>query len=540
MNLAVNFWRRPFSGRSAIHAKNGIVASSQPLASSVGLEILKKGGNAIDASIAMAAMLNVVEPFSTGIGGDAFALIYIPGEKRPLAINGSGFAPKSLSYKYLTEELGLTSIPLTGFLPITVPGALSLWETTHEKLGKLSWETILAPAIYYAKNGFPISPVIAQVWKELEPKLFLNEGATNTYLINQERAPVIGEIFKQQKLAETLEKIAKEGSRVFYDGELAINIVQFFEDKGGFISLSDLTDFKAEWTKPISKEFYDHTLWEHGPNGQGLVTLQILSIAEEYDIGHYSHNSIDYLHCLIEAKKLAFADAFANIADPGWMKISTEDFLTEKYAQTRSSQINPLQAMRDLPSALNMGEDTIYLTAADNDGMSISFINSLFYGFGSGIVDSETGIAFQNRGAGFSLKKNHPNQYAPRKRPYHTIIPALVTNSANDFIYSFGVMGGHHQPQGQAQVFLNMVLFDMDPQSAIEAPRFNHDQLSNVVGFEDPIPISNRMKLREKGHHVVDCVGMNFGGGQIIKKDLGTTIYVAGSDPRKDGQAQGY
>ena len=506
----------------------------------MGLEILKKGGSAIDAAIAIAAMLNVVEPFSTGIGGDAFALIYIPGEKRPLAINGSGFSPKFLTYEYLTEELGLKSMPLTGFLPITVPGALSLWEMIHEKLGKLSWETILTPAINYARNGFPVSPVIAQVWKELEPKLFLNEGAIKTYLINQERAPITGEIFKQPKLADTLKKISKEGSRVFYDGELAIKTVEFFEEKGGYISSSDLADFKAEWTKPISKEFYDHNLWEHGPNGQGLVTLLILSIAEEYDIGQYSHNSIDYLHCLIEAKKLAFTDTFATITDPKWMKISVEDFLTEKYAQTRSSQINPLQAMRDLPIALNMGEDTVYLTAADNDGVVISFINSLFYGFGSGIVDLETGIAFQNRGAGFSLMKDHPNRYESRKRPYHTIIPALVTNSTDDFLYSFGVMGGHHQPQGQAQVFLNMVLFDMNPQSAIEAPRFNHDQFSNVVGFEDPIPISTRMKLREKGHRVVDCVGTNFGGGQIIKKDLRTTIYAAGSDPRKDGQAQGY
>ena len=538
--MAVNFWRRPLSGRSAIYAKNGIVASSQPLASSVGLEILKKGGNAVDASIAMAAMLNVVEPFSTGIGGDAFALIYIPGEKKPLAINGSGYSPQSLSYEYLAEELGLKSMPLTGFLPITVPGALSLWDMIHEKLGKLPWETILTPAVYYARNGFAVSPVISQVWRELVPKLFLNKGASKIYLINQNRAPSTGEIFKQPNLAKTLEKIAEEGSRVFYEGELAQKIIKYFEEGGGFLKSSDLADFKAEWTKPISKEFFDHVLWEHGPNGQGLITLMILSIAEECDIGQYSHNSVDYIHCLLEAKKLAFADAFANIADPESMKVSAEDYLTEKYAQTRSSQINPIQAMKNPPNPLNMGEDTIYLTAADSDGIVISFINSLFYGFGSGIVDPETGIAFQNRGAGFSLEKDHSNQYEPRKRPFHTIIPALVTNSKNDFLYSFGVMGGHHQPQGQAQVFLNMVLFDMDPQSAIESPRFNHEQFSNVVGLEAPIPISIRMKLREKGHNIVDCVGMNFGGGQIIKNDPEIAVYIAGSDPRKDGQAQGY
>ncbi|MHA1214660.1 MAG: gamma-glutamyltransferase [Candidatus Hodarchaeales archaeon] len=538
--MSVEFWRRPRSGRSAVYAKKGLVASSQPLASSTGLSILKRGGSAVDAAIAMAAVLNVVEPFSTGIGGDAFTLIYIPCDNKVISANGSGVAPKGLSYDYLTKELNLTSIPLTGFLPITVPGAVSLWELIHKEYGKLSWDTVLEPAIKYAREGFPLSPIIAQVWRELVPKLLKTEGARKTYLINNERAPRVGEIFRQEKLALTLEKIARNGSDEFYKGDIAQRIDEFMEKNEGFVRHSDLKNYKAKWTKPIVRDFYNHLLWEHGPNGQGLVTLMMLSIAEELDISRYPHNSVEYLHCLIEAKKLAFADGFEYIADPDYMTQDVSRFLSEEYAQTRASQVNPKQALISQPMPFSLGEDTVYLTALDSEGLVVSFINSLFYGFGSGIVDPELGIAFQNRGAGFTLRKGHPNQYSPGKHPYHTIIPAMITSPENDFLYSFGVMGGHHQPQGQAQVFLNMVLFGMDPQTAIDAPRFHHEQQSNTVSFEDPISVSNRMKLRQKGHKVADCVGTNFGGGQIIKYDRELDSFCAGSDPRKDGQAQGY
>ena len=538
--MAVNFWRRPKSGRSAIHAKNGISASSQPLATSAGLKILQAGGSACDAAISMAAVLNVVEPFSTGIGGDAFALLYIPGESSPKAINGSGYSPRELSYDFLVNEKQLQYMPLTGVLPITVPGALSMWEILHEEYGKLPWKDILQPAIQYARKGFPVSPVIAQVWNELTPKLLMHEGAKKTYLVNEEHAPVSGEIFKQESLASTFDLIAKEGASVFYKGSIADRIEEFMQNEEGFLKSSDLKDYKAEWTKPISREIYNTILWEHGPNGQGIVTLMILAIAEELDIGRYNLNSAEYLHCLIEAKKLAFTDAFAYITDPEWMTFPLSKFLSEDYAQMRASQINPLKAITRNPLPIDSGSDTIYLTTADSEGYAVSFINSLFYGFGSGIVDPKTGIAFQNRGGGFSLQKGHPNQYEPQKRPYHTIIPAMITDTESRLLYSFGVMGGHHQPQGQAQVFLNLILHGLDPQEAMSCPRFHHDQTSNTVAIEEPITLGVRSSLRRKNHHIVDCVGINFGGGQIIKHNLLSESYSAGSDPRKDGQAQGY
>ena len=266
----------------------------------------------------------------------------------------------------------------------------------------------------------------------------------------------------------------------------------------------------------------------------------ILAIAEELDIGRYNLNSAEYLHCLIEAKKLAFADAFAYITDPEWMTFPLSKFLSEDYAQMRASQINPLKAITRNPLPIDTGSDTIYLTTADSEGYVVSFINSLFYGFGSGIVDPNTGIAFQNRGGGFSLQKGHPNQYEPHKRPYHTIIPAMITDTESRLLYSFGVMGGHHQPQGQAQVFLNLILHGLDPQEAMSCPRFHHDQTSNTIAIEEPIPLGVRSSLRRKNHHIVDCVGINFGGGQIIGKNPSNGSYCAGSDPRKDGQAQGY
>lgn len=538
--MTVTFWRRPLSDRSAVHACHGMVASSQPLASTIGIQMLQKGGNASDAIIAMAAMLNVVEPFSTGIGGDAFALIYIPGEKVPKAINGSGVSPRDLSFDYLTKEMKLSEIPQTGVLPITVPGTVSAWEMIHEKYGRLPWEDVLQPAIKYAQEGFPVSPIITQVWKELAPKICGHEGAKKIYLINSERTPTAGEIFKQEALASTLKIIAKHGAEAFYRGEILNQMMEFLQKEGSFLQAEDFSDFKAEWTSPISRDIYNNILWEHGPNNQGLVALLILSIVEELDIARYPHNSADYLHCLIEAKKLAFADAFARIADPKFMTISPNKFLSEEYAQTHASQINPKQAMKHIPPSLEMGDDTVYLTAADKEGMAVSFINSLYYGFGSGLVDPQTGIAFQNRGAGFSLIKGHPNQYAPNKRPFHTIIPAMITSSEAELLYSFGVMGGHHQPQGQAQVFLNLVLHEMDPQEAISSPRFHHDQITNTVALEEPIGVGIRSNLRSRGHLVIDCVGVNFGGGQIIQRNSLNGCYIGGSDPRKDGQAQGY
>ncbi|MFW9855241.1 MAG: gamma-glutamyltransferase [Candidatus Thorarchaeota archaeon] len=534
-------WRRPQTGRSAVYSKNGLVSSSHPLASSAGIDVLKVGGSACDAAIAMASVLNVVEPFSTGIGGDAFALIHIPDEPRPRAINGSGFAPKNLSYQQLTEELELPQIPVRGPLPITVPGAVSAWQAIHDNYGRLPWEDILEPAIRYAQEGFPVSPVIAHVWKDQVPVLRSHEGAARTYLTHKQQSPQAGEIWKQPALANTLMKIAKEGSTVFYNGEIAFRIEEFIQQEGGYLQEADLSNYEAEWTDPISLELYDNLLWEHGPNGQGLTTLLILAIVEELEIHQYPVNSAKYLHCLIEAKKLAFSDAFAYIADPKWMDPNWKMLLSRDYAHTRASiiEMDCVQKTTSLPYPL-LGEDTVYLTVVDGEGYAISFINSLFDAFGSGLVDPQTGIAFQNRGACFNLIKNHPNQYEPSKRPFHTIIPAMITSLDGELLYSYGVMGGHHQPQGQAQVYLNLVLHKMNPQQAIETPRFHHDQYTDTVAIESPVNVETRLELRNRGHRIVDEVGANFGGGQIIHCDPKSKVYCAGSDPRKDGQAQGF
>jgi gamma-glutamyltranspeptidase/glutathione hydrolase len=489
----------------------------------------------------MASVLNVVEPFSTGIGGDAFALIHVPGESRPRAINGSGFAPRSLSYHQLTEELGFTQIPLRGPIPITVPGALSAWQTIHNKFGRLSWEEVLQPAIHYARDGFPVSPVISQVWHDLIPVLRSHPGAAQTYLSENGQSPRAGDIWKQPALATTLTQISKEGSDVFYKGDIAIRTEEFMQQEGSYLQASDLDSFQAQWTDPISTVAYDTQLWEHGPNGQGLVTLLVLAIVEALEIHKYPINSAKYLHCLIEAKKLAFADAFAYVADPEWMDSNWKRLLSPDYAQGRAAIIEMGQVHKAQVNPYPLlGEDTVYLTAIDRNGMAISFINSLFYGFGSGVVDPQTGIAFQNRGAGFTLVKDHPNQYEPGKRPFHTIIPALITTLDGELLYSYGVMGGHHQPQGQAQVFLNLIVHNMDPQEAIETPRFHHDQFFNTVALESPINTETRLKLRKQGHQIVSEIGANFGGGQIIQRHPKSNVYCAGSDPRKDGQAQGY
>lgn len=536
----VAHWRRPQTGRSAVYSNKGLVSTSHPLASSTGVNILKRGGSACDAAIAMAAVLNVVEPFSTGIGGDTFALIHVPGESSPRAINGSGYAPKSLSYYQLTEEQGFTQMPLRGPTPITVPGALSAWQTIHNEFGRLPWEEIFQPAIHYAQEGFPVSPVVAQVWHELVPILKAHEGAVQTYLREKNQSPRAGDIWKQPALASTLQQIAKEGSLVFYKGDIASRIEEFMQQEGGYLQAADLAHFQAQWTTPISLELYDHQLWEHGPNSQGIVTLMILAIVENLEIHRYRVNSAKYLHCLIEATKIAFSDAFTYLADPEWMDSNWKRLLSRDYGQRQAAIINLNRALDTLPTPFPLiGEDTIYLTAVDRDGQAISLINSLFFGFGSGIVDPQTGIAFQNRGAGFSLVEGHPNQYESGKRPFHTIIPAMITSPDGDLIYSYGVMGGHHQPQGQAQVFLNLIIHGMDPQEAIETPRFHHDQFSNTVAIESPIGTETRTELRKRGHRMVSEIGTNFGGGQIIQRNPRSNVCCAGSDPRKDGQAQG-
>lgn len=530
--MSVKFWRRPLSGRSAIVAKN-VVATSQPLAVNAGLDIMKKGGNAVDAAVAVSSVLNVVEPYSTGIGGDAFALLSIPGEKEPIAINGSGFSPENLTLKYLTEELNLTEMPLSGVLPITVPGTVSAWEKLIEKYGNLSLDEILKPAIHYAENGFHVSPLIAQVWKLFNKFESDYPNLAKVYL----PAPKVGDLAKNVNLAETFKIIGKEGAAAFYKGDISNNIVEFMEKNKGFISNKDLSNYEAEWTKPISKEIFGHKLWQHGPNGQGLITILILALAETLKINSFKRDSSEYLHRLVESKKMAFIDGENYICDPKFNEIPIDELLSEKYPKERILDFSS-QALDKYPNSINFGEDTVYATTADSSGMAVSLINSLFYGFGSFMVDKNTGICFQNRGAGFSFSGK--NIYEPKKRPFHTIIPAMITDMDNQLEYSFGVMGGHHQPQGQAQVYLNLIVHGLDPQEAISAPRFHHNQKENILSIEEPLYELIGKQLQQKGHQIVEPKGVNFGGGQIIKFDKRNNCFIAGSDPRKDGQASGY
>ncbi len=531
------------AGRSTVYAPRGVIATSQPLATSAGLAVLQRGGNAIDAAVTAAAVLNVVEPHMTGIGGDMFALFWSAREHKLVGLNGSGRSGSLMTREALVKR-GHDRMPVFGPEPITVPGALSGWAALLEKYGTISLAEALAPAIRIAEEGFPVTPIIAGQWADETERLAKDPGARATYLIEGKRAPHAGEWFRNPDLARTFRRIAKEGPGALYGGGLGKEIADAVRAMGGFLTPEDFARQKVEWVTPISATFKGHTVWELPPANQGVAALEMLRILEPYDLKALGHNSAAYLHLLIEAKKLAYADLARWVGDPDAMRaahVRAERLLDDDFIAQRRALIDTGHAAERMePGKALTASETIYLTAADSAGNMVSFINSLYEAFGSGVVVPGTGFALQDRGAGFTLQEGLPNTVGPNKRPFHTIIPAFVTRpgpQGEEPWLSFGVMGGAIQPQGHVQVLLNLLVFGMDLQEAIDAARFRHFA-GLEVGLEAPIGDSVRADLTRLGHHVVLLPPGSAGGSQAIMRLV--RGWAAGSDPRKDGMAAGW
>jgi len=522
-----------YSGRSTVYAPRDVVATSQPLATTTALEILAAGGNAIDAAVAAAAVLNVTEPHMTGMGGDMFAILWDAESGRLVGLDASGKSGSNVDLDALLAE-DEPEVPGSGPRSVTVPGALSGWSTLVETYGTMTLADVLAPAIRIAGDGFPVSPIIAQDWAGTVNGLRRDEGAAATFLMDGE-APTPGEWFRNPDLARTFQRVADGGPEVFYGGELGREIVDGLAALGGYLTIEDLASHEPRWVEPLSVDYKGYTLWELPPAGQGIAALQMLKMLEGYDFSTMEHNSAEYLHTLIEAKKLAHADLDRYIADPDHMDVQPEALLDPGYLAARATMIDPdVAADRPDPGHLATDSETIYLTVADRHGNMISFINSIFGYFGSRTVVPGTGLVLQNRGAGFTIEDGHPNQIAPNKRPLHTIIPAFVTKDGEPWL-SYGVMGGSMQPQGHVQVLLNLVEFGMDPQEAIDAARFRHFSGTRVA-IENLDP-EVAAALEALGHELRDPDGVAFGGGQaILRLARG---WAAASDPRKDGMAAG-
>ena len=538
--------QRPLSaaGRSVVYAPHGMVATSQPLASSAGLAVLQAGGNAIDAAVTAAAVLSVTEPMMTGMGGDMFATVWVAKEHRLVAINASGRAGALMTREALLAR-GRKEMPVKGAETVTVPGALAGWDALLKKYGTITLAQALAPAIRYAEQGYPVTPIISGDWKE-EETLSADSAAKATFMPNG-HTPAAGEWFRNPDYARTLREVAAGGSKVLYGGALGQRIVKHVQALGGFLTLKDLEANKPTWETPISIVFKGYRIWELPPNNQGIATLEMLKILEPYDLKAMGHNSAAYLHHLIEAKKLAYADLARYVGDADHLDIPPERMLSDAFIAERRSHLDEAHAQAHVdPGPAQTASETIYLTTADSAGNMVSFINSLYSEFGSGIVVPGTGFALQNRGAGFTLEPGLPNTVAPGKRPFHTLIPGFVTrpganpapDGRSDTPYmSFGLMGGAMQAQGHAQLLLNLFVFGMDIQQAIDAARFRHTEGMNVF-LEAPITDSVRAALTSMGHVVSEGPGSMMGGSQaIIRLERG---YAAGSDPRKDGMAVGY
>lgn len=517
------------SGRRVVLGRRCAVATSQPLATAAGLEMIWAGGNAVDAALAMAIALTVVEPTSNGIGGDAFALVW---DGQLHGLNASGKSPQALTLNHFG---GLAAIPAYGWLPVTVPGAVSAWRSLSERWGKLPFEHLFAPAIRYAEAGFPVSPETARTWQRVARHfLSLTDALHQPFLsvfFPQGRAPKAGETWGSLLHAETLRAIARTGGDTFYQGELAARIADFAAKTGGLLTDTDLKDHQPEWVIPIGTSYRGVTLWELPPNGQGIAALMALNILENVDLGRYPRDSIESFHWQIEAMKLSFADAYHHVADPRFMQVSVERLLDKQYGRDRYRLITP-QAIPLARPGLPRG-GTVYLAAADPELM-VSFIQSNFDGFGSGVLVPGTGIALHNRGMGFSLEPGHPNVVGPAKRPFHTIIPAFLTHKG-DPLGPMGVMGAPMQPQGHVQMMVNLVDYGLNPQAALDAPRWRYLE-ENTILLEQTVPRFVASGLIDRGHavQVSPEVGL-FGKGQMILR-CGET-FVAASEPRADGLA---
>ena len=522
--------------RSVAMGRQGMIATSQPLASAAGLDVLSHGGNAIDAAVTAAGVLSVVEPTMTGIGGDLFAIVHDAATGRTRGLNASGRSPHGASLDRLHAQ-GHTSMPDHGVFTVTVPGAVDGWSQLLTEHGTFSLRQTLAPAIAHARNGFPVAEVVARQWQDEAPKLAA-DARTAAIWLPQGRAPEPGAIFRCPALAASLEMIASAGRDVFYRGELAQTIARDADQRGGWLTASDLADHHSEWVEPIRTTYRGHELLELPPNTQGFVTLEALNILNDDDLTRLGHNSPDYLHLVLEALAIAFADRNAHLADPAWVPEETlQRLISHGYGQARRRDIKTTRVGLPKPHHTDVRRgagDTVYLAAADADGNLISLIQSLYAGFGAGIVAGDTGIVLHNRGSLFGTDPSHPNHLAPHKRPLHTLAPAMAFRQDRPWL-AFGVMGGDMQPQGHLQVLLNLTCFGMNLQEAGDAPRVRYDPLG--IGLEQGIPDTTAAALEFRGHRLID--GLGFGGFQAVLIDPDTGVLMGASDSRKDGLAIG-
>ena len=541
------------SGRSVTHATNGMVATSHPLAAQIGLDVLKNGGNAIDAAIATNAAMGLLEPTSNGIGGDLYAIVWDAKTQKLYGLNASGRAPQKATRAWFKEHK-YEQIPEKGPLSWSVPGCVDGWDQLHKKFGSKPLADLLAPTIKYAEAGTPVPEVIAGYWKASERTLARDPGLNATFLIpdgNTRRAPRVGEVFANPELARSLKLIAAGGRDAYYKGEIAEKIVALSDKAGGLFSKVDFENHKSEWVEPVSTNYRGYDIWELPPPGQGIAALQMLNLLEPYDLRKLGPNSPDYWHLLVEAKKLAFADRAKYYTDPVFAKVPVETLISKPYAEERRKLIDPAKARKETPAGdANLGKaETIYLTVVDKDRNCVSLIQSNYMGFGSGLAAPGTGFGLQNRGCLFALDENHANKLEPGKRPFHTIIPAFATKAGKPWL-TFGVMGGDMQPQGHVQILVNLIDFDMDVQAAGDAPRIEHVGSATPTGkagkadggtiqAENGLPEAIVKELEKRGHGVTR-IRINGGGYQGIMIDPKTGVLHGGTESRKDGVAIGY
>jgi gamma-glutamyltranspeptidase/glutathione hydrolase len=542
----------PFATRSEVLGRNGMVASSQPLATQVGLDILKDGGNAVDAAIAVNACLGLMEPTGCGIGGDLFVLLWDAESRQLHGLNASGRSAEGAGLpemKALLQKQDMEHIPNLGPLSVSVPGCVDGWQMLHDRFGNLPLHSVLKPAIAYAHEGFPVSEVIAYYWAATVKARAQYPGFLEALTIDG-RAPAKGEIWKNPDLGHTYARLAEQGRDAFYTGEMAHNMAGFLEEHGSFIRYEDFAGHSSNWVEPISANYRGYDVWELPPNGQGLAALQILNILEGYDFSPEGFGHIHHLHNFIEAKKLAYADRAQEYADPHFHDVPLEKLLSKDYAASLRELINPAKAALNIPpdpEEIRQG-DTVYLCTADGEGNMVSFIQSNYRGVGSGLFPPGLGFGFQSRGSAFAMQGGHANAYAPSKRPFHTIIPAFISMDGHP-LCAFGVMGGDTQPQAHAQIVMNLVDFGMNLQEAGDAPRIVHSGDSDPSGkvmedgghiaLESGFPEDALNELKTRGHSFIEGKG-SFGGYQAIWRDPQSGVYSGASESRKDGQAAGY
>jgi gamma-glutamyltranspeptidase/glutathione hydrolase len=538
------------TGRSVVMAPNGMVATSHPVAAQVGLDVLKRGGNAVDAAIATSAAIGLLEPMSCGIGGDLFAIVWDAKTQTLHGLQANGRIPFAANIDYF-KKAGHDEIPTLGSLSWSVPGCVDGWDELRRKFGTKRFDELLAPSIEYAEKGCPVPEVIAGYWAAGESKLAAHKETARVFLLDGERAPKAGEVFKNPALAETYREIARNGRDAFYKGKVADRLADFSRRNGGLLTKDDLVKHTSTWTKPVKTTYRGHDVWELPPPGQGIAVLQMLNILEGYDLKKFGPESPDYWHLLVEAKKLAYADRAKFYTDPEFTKVPVSDLISKEYAANRSKLIDLKKARTDVPAGdAKLGKaDTIYLCVVDKDRNCVSLIQSNYFGFGSGLAPADLGFVIQNRGTLFSLDEKHANKLEPAKRPFHTIIPAMVTKDGKP-IFNFGVMGGDMQPQGHVQVLVNLIDFGMDVQQAGEAPRVEHIGSPTPTGrkggprggtvlAELGLPEDVVKELVRRGHQV-EWVQRNGGGYQGIWIDPKTGVLHGGSEARKDGAAVGY